>query len=88
MKASWNETQQIEAFLQNSDTEGTHDAMHVKMLCDTDIYEKVHWQKVAYVYVHAYGQEALKQEIAQAQKVVFERPVYEKFRLMIQNIFS
>lgn len=87
MKASWIETQQIEGYLHGQNPM-EEEAIRVKMLCDTDFYAKVHWQKAACAYINAYGQEALRQEIVQAQKAVFERSAYEKFRQIIQNIFS
>lgn len=88
MKASWSEIQKIEQYLSGTGCKEEIEATRVQMLCDTALYEKVHWQRVTHAYVRAYAREALKMEIAQAQNVVFGHPSHEKFRKIVQKIFS
>ncbi len=87
MRTSLNETEQIEAYLMRSAEPGDALVFEAKLLLDTSLPEKIHWQKNAYEMIRLYSREQLKMEIGSAHQKLFSQPEHAGFRQKIKRLF-
>lgn len=88
MKISWNETQQIEAFINGTADPGDAILFEAKLLLDNELAEKLRWQKKAYQVVKQYGRQKLREEIETVHQHLFTGHQHLTFSQKIRLLFS
>jgi hypothetical protein len=88
MKTSWNETEQIEAYLNGFTNAGDALLFDAKLLLEPQLRDKIVWQQKTYSIIHHYGRKQLLQEIETVHQKLFTRPEHISFRQKIGLLFK
>ena len=88
MKTSWNETEQIEAYLNGYTYVGDALLFDAKLLLDTHLHDKIIWQQKTYSIIQRYGREKLLQEIEAIHQKLFTQSEHTSFRQKIRLLFK
>lgn len=88
MKTSWNETQQIDAFINGTANPGDVLLFKAKLLLDHELAEKLRWQKKAYDVVKQYGRRQLREEIEAVHQQLFTGRQHLTFSQKIRQLFN
>ncbi len=88
MMTSWNETKNIEDHILKSADTGNTLLFEARLILDSDLAEKVIWQKKAYDSIQQYGRRQLKKEIEAVHQLLFAQPEYRSFSQKIRLLFS
>jgi hypothetical protein len=88
MRTSLIETEQIETHLLHRVEPGDALVFEAKLLLDTELLEKLQWQKETYRIVKAYGRNQLKQEIEAVHQRLFTQPEHLSFSQKIRRLFT
>ncbi|ATP56341.1 hypothetical protein CPT03_07580 [Pedobacter ginsengisoli] len=88
MKTSWNETQQIEAFIRGTTSPSDAILFEAKLILDDELAEKVRWQKQAYQVVKQYSRQKLREEIETVHQQLFTGHQHLTFSQKIKQLFS
>ena len=88
MMTSWNETQQIETYLQGSAEPTEQLLFNARLLLDNALADKVIAQRKTYTVIQQYGRQQLKQEIEAVQQILFTSPKHNRFRDKIKRLFK
>lgn len=88
MRISLIEVQKIENFLLGSDIPSEQLVMEARIILDSDVADKVSWQRKTYHLVHDYGREKLREEIRAIDHKLFSDRKYQTFQDRIRSIFE
>jgi hypothetical protein len=88
MTTSWNETEQIEAYLNGFTDNGEALLFEAKTLLDSSLHNKIYWQQNTYELIQRYGRKQLKQEIEAIHQQLFTNPEHNSFRQKIRLLFT
>ena len=88
MMTSWNETRQIEEYLNGSFDTGTALVFDAQMLLNPELHDSVLWQNKAYIIIQHYGRKQLKQEIEAIHRQLFTQPEHLSFSQKIRLLFT
>ena len=88
MMTSWNETEQIEAYLLQHSEPGDALVFEAKLLLDDELRDKANWQQKTYELVKQYGRNQLKKEIEAVHQTLFTNSHHKSFREKIKQIFK
>ncbi|MCB0490519.1 MAG: hypothetical protein KDC99_18730 [Cyclobacteriaceae bacterium] len=88
MRISLNKIKSIEDHLLKKNSSEEAVLFEAKIILDTDLRRDVIAQKLAYDAIHCYGQDQLREEIIQIEKIIFHSPRYTVFQKLIQSIFN
>lgn len=88
MKISWNETQQIEAFINGTANPVNTVLFEAKLILDDELANKLKWQKRAYQLVKQYGRQKLREEIEIVHQHLFTGHQHQTFSQKIRLLFS
>ncbi|MGZ3755259.1 MAG: hypothetical protein ACXVAY_13670 [Mucilaginibacter sp.] len=88
MKTSWNETEQIEAYLNGYLNAGDALLFDAKMLLEPSLQDKIVWQQKTYSIVRHYGRKQLLQEIETAHQKLFTQTEHISFAQKIRLLFK
>jgi hypothetical protein len=88
MMTSWNETEQIEAYLTGLPDTGSRLVFEARMLLDPGLNDSVLWQQKTYKVIQQYGRNQLKQEIESVHQQLFNQPEHIRFREKIRRLFT
>lgn len=88
MRTSLKEIKNIENYLFGRFEAGEKLMFDTRLILDTQMAEKVAWQKEAYDLVQQYGRKKLKSELEMVHQKLFENPEHTGFRQKILQIFS
>jgi hypothetical protein len=87
MTTSWNETAQIEAYLNGSLDTGSALLFEAQMILEPGLHDKIRWQNKTYEIIRHYGRKQLRQEIEAVHEQLFTRPEYASFSQKIRLLF-
>ena len=87
MMTSWNETEDIEAYILGYADTGSALLFEARMLLDPALHDKVLWQRKAYEMIGHYGRKQLKQEIEAIHQQIFTQPEHKSFAQKIWLLF-
>ena len=87
MTTSWNETQQIEAYIFGTAQPEEILLFEAKLLLDEELTNKVITQKKAYDAIRQFGRKQLKLEIEALQQTLFTHPKHRSFSQKIIGLF-
>jgi len=88
MMTSWNETRQIEEYLNGSFDTGNVLIFEAQMILNPQLHDKVLWQNKAYTIIQQYGRKQLKQEIEAIHQQLFTQPGHLNFSKKIRLLFT
>ncbi|HEY0244880.1 MAG TPA: hypothetical protein VGC01_04900 [Mucilaginibacter sp.] len=88
MTTSWNETEQIETYLNGFNDNGEALIFEAKTLLDPSLQDKIYWQQKTYELIQRYGRKQLKQEIEAIHQQLFTKPEHSGFRQKIRLLFT
>jgi hypothetical protein len=88
MTTSWNETEQIEAYLNGFTDNGEALLFEAKTLLDPTLTDRIYWQKNTYALINHYGRKLLKQEIETIHQQLFTQPEHISFSQKIRRLFT
>ncbi|TAF33640.1 MAG: hypothetical protein EAZ57_05210 [Cytophagales bacterium] len=83
-----NETELIEHYLQGLLTPEDRLLLEAKLLLYPDLKQKIELQSLVYDIAKVYGEQALRQDIATAERKLFTESRFQNFRSLIFNIFN
>ena len=88
MQTSLIETTEIEAYLKK--LQGPEDSMlfQARLILNNNLAENVKWQEKTYQLIRIYSRKKLREEIAEAEKKLFEETAYRSFRNKITKLFK
>jgi len=88
MMTSWNETEQIEAYLNGFNDNGEALLFEARTLLDPSLHDKIYWQQKTYELIQVYGRNQLKHEIEVIHQQLFTKPEHSSFRQKIRLLFT
>ena len=88
MMTSWNETQQIEAYIFGIGEPEDALLFEAKLVLDEDLAHKVIAQQKAYAAIRQFGRKQVKMEIEAITQALFTHPEHVSFRKKIIKLFS
>lgn len=88
MRTSLIETEQIEKFIRQEGDASEHLLMEARMQIDSELAQRVAFQKQTYQLIREYGRQQLRGEIHQAQKKIFSDSAYRKFQTRVRSYFK
>ena len=83
-----NDTEQLDAYLNNRLQPGEKLLMDARFLIDAELRDKANWQRKAYLLIQQYGRKELRTEIAAIQERMFSDDKFIRFRNKIKKIFN
>jgi len=87
MTTSWNETEQIEAYISGSADAGEKLLFEAKLILEPSLQDKVIWQRQTYNLIQHYGRRQLKQEIEAVHQQLFTKTEHRSFSQKIRSFF-
>lgn len=87
MKTSWNETRQIDEHITGVMDTGDALVFEAKMLIDTELEDKVLWQRKTHAIIKQFGRKQLKKEIETIHQKLFTSPEHTAFSQKIRRLF-
>ncbi|MDR0265732.1 MAG: hypothetical protein LBJ04_21140 [Sphingobacterium sp.] len=87
MMTSWNETQQIEAYIFEIAQPEDVLLFEAKLLLDEELADKVTAQQKTYAAIRQFGRKQLKMEIEAVQQRLFTHPQHNSFSQKIIRLF-
>lgn len=87
MMTSWNEIQQIEAYLMETTDPGDALLFDARLLLDNDLADKVNAQQKTYEAIKHFGRRQLKKEIEAIHQTLFTHPGHISFSQKIMRLF-
>ncbi|MDR2269652.1 MAG: hypothetical protein LBF27_01995 [Sphingobacterium sp.] len=87
MTTSWNETQQIEAYLMGTTHPSEALLFEVQLLLDKELASKVLAQQRAYEAIQEFGRMQLKKEIEAIHQTLFTQAKHIRFSQKIMRLF-
>jgi len=88
MPTSWNDTLQIEQYLDNSLKHGDALVFEARLLLNPELADNVQWQQKTYTLIKGYGRRQLKQEIDAVHRQLFTDPKHQRFSQKIRELFN
>jgi hypothetical protein len=88
MRTSLIEAEQIEKFIQQRGDLSERLLMEARMQVDSELAERVTFQKQTYQVIQQYGRQQLREEICRVQKKVFNESAYRKFQTRVRSYFK
>jgi hypothetical protein len=88
MKTSWNETELIEKHIRGFSDTGDALLFEAQLILDSNLSDRVQWQRSTYEIIHNYGRRQLKKEIEAVHQKLFTQPAYLSFSQKIRILFT
>lgn len=88
MRTSLIEAEQIEKFIQQQGVVSERLLIEARMQIDSELSQRVAFQKQTYKLVREYGRQQLRAEIHRAQQKVFSDLAYRKFQTKVRSYFK
>lgn len=88
MPTSWNNTLQIEQYLDNNMSHGDVMVFEARLLLNPDLADNVQWQQKTYTLVQSYSRQQLKQEIEVVHQQLFTHTKHKRFSDKIRALFN
>lgn len=88
MPTSWNDTLQIDHYLNNKMDHGDALVFEARLLLSTELADKMQWQQKTYTLVQSYGRLQLKQEIEAVHRQLFNHTKHSRFSQKIMALFK
>lgn len=88
MRTSLIETEQIDGHLLGRSEPGDALVFEARLLLESELREKVQWQKETCRMIKLYGRDQLKKEIAAVHQKLFTQPKHISFSQKIRRLFT
>ena len=88
MQTSLIETREIEAYLKKFQQPEDSVLFQAKLILQSNLAENVKWQEKTYQLIRIYSRKKLREEIAEAEKKLFEDTAFRSFRNKITSLFK
>lgn len=88
MKTSWNETRQIDEHIAGAMHTGDALVFEARLLLDTELNDKVLWQRKTHTIIKKFGRKQLKNEIEAIHQKLFTSPEHHSFSQKIRRLFT
>ena len=88
MPTSWNDTLDIEQYLDNQMDHGDALVFEARLLLNPELADNVQWQQKTYTLVQGYGRRQLKQEIDVVHQLLFTHAKHKRFSEKIRALFN
>jgi hypothetical protein len=88
MPTSWNDTLQIETYLDKGMSNGDALVFEVRLILEPNLVDKIKWQQKAYTLIKSYGRQQLKQEIELVHEQLFTQKAHAGFSQKIKALFK
>jgi hypothetical protein len=87
MKTSWNETRQIDEHISGSMNTGDVLVFEAKLLLDSELSDKLIWQRKTHAIIKQYGRQQLKNELETIHQKLFTSSEHLSFSQKIRRLF-
>jgi hypothetical protein len=88
MPTPWNDTVQIERYLDKKGNNGDALLFQARLILEPDLAEKLEWQQKTYTLIKNYSRTHLKQEIELVQQQLFTQIEHTSFSQKIRVLFK
>lgn len=88
MPTSWNDTLQIEKYLDKDMSNGDALVFEARLILEPNLVNKMKWQQKAYKLIKNYGRQQLKHEIELVHEQLFTQKTHAGFSQKIKALFK
>ena len=88
MKTLWNETEQVEQYINGFTNAGDALVFEAKLILNPGLMDKVLWQQKTYEVIQNYSRRQLKKEIEAVHQQLFTQPAHLSFSKKIRLLFT